>query len=216
MPKSHGFLRIAILTNDVSVDGVDLALSDRERELLTLLALCGGYAEADVLASLMWPNDDPPEAARSLWTCLMALRKSLPNPAIVSGDGNVYGLDAAISVDVWEIEQYLRASRSASRPRCSVDALLFRRLTRFQHTYRFGVACWAWSLSLRAQIDTYRRDVGLMLGRGLIAEGRIYEANATARQLLAAFPGAQAVRELAADAEQRLIQSYLLAAPKAG
>jgi len=211
-----GYVRIALLTNEVSIDGVELALDDRECELLTFLCLAGGYADAESLASMIWPHELPGEAVKFLWTSLTRLHKALPNPAIIRNESGGYRLDAAIAIDLWEIDVYLRGRRVATRPRCTVDELLYRRFQQFAIAHRFHVAQWAWSHSLRLQIDGYRREVGVFLGRGLLEAGRVYHAYRIAKELVAAFPSTPEVRALLYDVERRLADSYLLALPKAG
>lgn len=208
-------MRLAVLTNQIAVDGIAVALGERETELLSLLVLSGGYGDAQILADLMFPGMDYNDAARALWDCIRSLAQALPNPSILRSEKHGYRLDAALAVDLWEIEVYLR-SRAGGRPRCSVSELLYRRLLRFNQTYRYTLANWAWSLPLRGQIDAYRREVGIALATDLLAEGRIYEAHRTATQIVTAFPNSDRAHALALDIERRLIDNYLLARPRAG
>jgi two-component SAPR family response regulator len=213
---SQGYVRISILTNEIGVDGVALALPNRESELLTLLALCGGYADAISLASAMWPHAESNKALARLWSSVMELRKSLPNPSMLHNEQEGYALDAALSVDLWQIDAYLRSHRCATRSRCGIDNLLYRRLVRFHYTHRYRVLQWAWSLSIRSLIETYRRDVGLWLGWGFLAEERVYEAHSVATQLVATYPSCASSRGLLETVERRLADAYLMAAPRAG
>ncbi len=214
MPQ--GSVRLAILTNEIAVDGVQLALAERESELLTLLCLCGGYADADALAAQLWPAYERREAVMALFVAANALRRALPDSAMLRAERCGYGLDASISVDLWQIDEYLRAHRCATRSRCAIDERLYRRLTAFHCTHRYRIARWRWAQPLRALIERYRRDAGLWLGWGLLAEDRVYEAHGVANELLAADPSSASVRGLFAAVERRLVAFYLPTIAKAG
>lgn len=213
---TQGYVRISVLTNEVFVDGAPLALGDREGELMTLLALCGGFADAVSLATSMWPNAQLEDGLTDLWACVTSLHKALPDPSILYNDKDGYALEASISVDLWEIDAYLRSHRYASRPRTSIDNVLYRRLAKFHYTHRYVIGRWAWSASLRSLIERYRRDVGLWLGWGLLNENRVYQAHSIALQLLAAYPSCATARGLLEAVERRLADAYLVAVPKAG
>jgi len=201
---SQGSVRLELLTGVAVVDGERLTLTDRQSELLALLCVCGGYASADALASLLWPEAPRNEAFMAVWIDANDLRRVLPNPSMLRLEPHGYVLDADVALDLWDIDEYLRAHRCASRPRCAIDRQLYGRLVRFHETQRFRIARWRWSRSLRELADRYRRDVGLWLAWGLLAEQRVYEAHGVARDLVATYPSCRSSRGVLETVQRRM------------
>ncbi len=211
-PSEKTHVRVAVLSNDVFVDGVKLALSDRESELFTLIALRGGYMDAEAIASAMWPETDVVESLKALRVCIARVRKLVPHRALIQNEKNGYRIDGDISVDLREIDRSLRDCRERnveSLPAGYLEAL-YRRLQQFRETQRVRSERWSWFSSVELQIDSYRREVGLNLGRNLLAAGRIYEAHRVAQQLVATDPLCELSRELSIRVELAL-ENYALA-----
>lgn len=208
--KRH--FRASILTNEFFVDVGRLALSDRESELLAILALRGGYMDAEAIAAAMWSDVDIVESLKALRVYISRVRKILPHPSLIKSEKNGYRLDATISTDLWEIDAALREQRGRDLDTVDVGDLeaLFRRLQDFYETQRVRSIRWSWFPAVELQIDSYRREIGLCLGHRLLALGRVYEAHRIGQQLVASDQLCELSRELSIKV-QLALENYTVA-----
>jgi len=204
--------RAAILTNEFFVDGLRLALSDRESELLAILALRGGYMDAEAIAAAMWSDVDIVESLKALRVYISRVRKIVPHPSLIQSEKNGYHLDAAISLDLWEIDAALREQRGRDLDTVAAADLeaLYRRLQDFYETQRVRSIRWSWFPAVELQIDSYRREVGLCLGHRLLVLGRVYEAHRIAQQLVSSDQLCELSRELSIKV-QLALENYAVA-----
>lgn len=102
-------------TGDRELNG---ALTAKQRELLVYLALQPQGVRREVLNEAVWPDSQPPRPYNSFHNTLSMLRRALSDAtdglignAILNDDGR-YQLDGAfVSVDYWQLQHALQASR---------------------------------------------------------------------------------------------------------
>lgn len=194
-------LRTAVLTNEIFVDEAKLAMSDREHEVLAIVALRQGHMDAEAIAASIWPDADICESLKALRVYISRLRKLLSQPELIASVQNGYRINGTISVDLWEIDSQLRDHRVADGDTPVEELeLLYRRLRSFFERQGRRSIRWSWFAPVELQIDSYRREVGLHLGQKLLAAGRIYEAHRVAEQLVVADPLCELSRALSIKA----------------
>jgi hypothetical protein len=93
----------------VFVDGSEVALTKRERQILTIIALSRRPIPSDHLADMVWPDADPWKSRATLKVFVHRLRARLGRyDAIVTGSGTL-AIGPDVRVDLLEWSEYIRA-----------------------------------------------------------------------------------------------------------
>jgi hypothetical protein len=98
MPQRARALLIRLAEGDAVLDGQPLSLSDRELEVLTLLAVAGRPLDSATVAEHVWPDSPPERAAASLKVYASRLRTKLLDPHAIVADRNGYRLNLTHTV----------------------------------------------------------------------------------------------------------------------
>jgi DNA-binding response OmpR family regulator len=105
-------LRIELAEGAVLVGDRQISLTDRELELLTLLALAGRPLDAEAVGRRIWPGFDGARAAASLKVYANRLRTKLGHPDAISSDRRGYRLNLPHEI---ELDQHAGASNLLAR-----------------------------------------------------------------------------------------------------
>jgi len=90
----------------VRVDGAEVRLSPQGRVLVTRLALAGGdQVRVDAVADSLWHGDLPASYRKVIHNRVVELRRH--HAALISSDGDAYGLGRGVAIDCDELEATL-------------------------------------------------------------------------------------------------------------
>ncbi|MDB5026757.1 MAG: hypothetical protein JWO66_446 [Candidatus Eremiobacteraeota bacterium] len=172
-------LFVELLAGRVTRDGAPLKLSDKEMELLALLASTQGTLSRDRIGEALWDHLDPEEWPNNLKVTLSRLRSKLGVSDAVSSANGGYRLSPEIDVDVTRAEALLRA--------CRVDGINDENRGELRHildAYRSGAATryerFIWMSPALARINELVCTAGLLLARDALRNERYEDAHACA------------------------------------
>ena len=188
-------VEVHVFGGTVSRDGVAVALSDREHQLLVALAVSHGPASRNDLLERLWPERDAVAATNLLKVYVNRLRKRLGTRRFVELGANGYSLAGNVHVDVAEAEDALRVG--AGLPLDPVQrarlAAVHRAVTRPRLE---RMRAWPWFGPVDARLARVAADVTRTLCDDACAGGRYGDSVAYARALVDADPCDEDAREL--------------------
>lgn len=209
-------LTVELFAGRVARGAEPIRLSDKEFELLALLASSHGALSRDRIGEALWDHLDPEEWPNNLKVTISRIRTKLAmRDGIVAADGR-YRLSPMIDVDLRNAETIVRELENGAldeRKREDLRAILV--------AYRSGAVGrydrFAWVQPLLARIDDLLCTAGTALAGDAFAHGRFDEALARASEIAAIDPFNETVcevtmRVLAArgdlDGARRELQRY--------
>lgn len=193
--RSEPHLTVEILAGRVTRDGVPLRLTDKEVELLVLLASAHGPLSRDRIGEALWDHLDPEEWPNNLKVTLSRLRAKLGvRDAVLSGDGR-YRLSPAIEIDLRRAEALVRDVRDAV-----LDEAARASLREILSSYRTGAATryerYTWMQGSVARLDELVCGAGTILGNDALGRGSLDDALVFAREVAGVDPFYEAAAEI--------------------
>jgi len=188
-------LTVELFAGRVARDTARVRLSQKEFELLALLASSHGALSRDRIGEALWDHLDPEEWPNNLKVTLSRIRTKLATrDGIVVSEGR-YRLSPMIGVDLRSAETAVRESESGAlddRRRAELRAILV--------AYRSGAVGrydrFSWVQPLLARIDDVVCTAGAALANDAFANGRFDEALGYAADVAAIDPFNETVCEL--------------------
>jgi DNA-binding SARP family transcriptional activator len=178
-------LTVELLAARVTRDGERVKLTDKELELMALLACAHGTLSRDRIGETLWEHLDPEEWPNNLKVTLSRLRTKLGvRDAILSANGG-YRLAPTIEVDLRRAEAITRELDDGELDDGALDASVRDDLRAIVASYRSGSAAryerFAWMQSALVRIHGVICNAGLGLARDALSGERFDEALAEAR-----------------------------------
>ncbi|HTW86097.1 MAG TPA: BTAD domain-containing putative transcriptional regulator [Candidatus Sulfotelmatobacter sp.] len=165
---------IELLAGRVTRDGADVPFSDKEFELLTLLAATPGPVSRDRIGEALWDHLDPEEWANNLKVTIYRIRTRLGRRDAIVADGGRHRLAPTIEIDLRRAETLVRGRSS------TLDDDVRRALQTIVDTHRNGIASryerYAWSHQLVARIAEVVGTAAATLAADALARGATAEA----------------------------------------
>lgn len=188
-------LTVELFAGHVARDTARVRLSQKEFELLALLASSHGALSRERIGEALWDHLDPEEWPNNLKVTVSRIRTKLAaRDGIVVSDGR-YRLSPMIGVDLRMAETVVRESESGvldDRRRTQLRAVLA--------AYRSGAVGrydrFSWVQPLLTRIDDVVCTAGALLANDAFANGRLDEALEHASDVAAIDPFNEAVCEL--------------------
>jgi len=173
-------LTVELLAGRVTRDGVAIKLSDKEFELLVLLAVSHGAVSRDRVGAALWDHLDPEEWPNNLKVTVSRLRSKLGERDSVTSTPGGYRLSPAIEVDLRWAETYVR-----EHERRELDEAASMMLSGIVDAYRVGSHAryerFVWMHSSIARIRDVVCTAGLALARDALRRGAHRDALDAAR-----------------------------------
>jgi two-component system OmpR family response regulator len=172
-------LTVELLAGRVTRDGEPVKLTDKELELMALLACAHGALSRDRVGEALWGHLDPEEWPNNVKVTLSRLRTKLgARDAVLSSNGG-YRLAPTIEVDLRRAETITRQLSDGALGDGVRDVL-----RAIVAAYRSGSAAryerFGWMQSSLVRIHGVICSAGLGLARDALSEGRFDEALAEA------------------------------------
>jgi DNA-binding SARP family transcriptional activator len=173
-------IAVELLGGRVVRDGVPLKLTEKEFELITLLATAHGVVSKDKIGEALWDHLDPEEWPNNIKVTLSRLRSKLAFREAVQVEGGGYRLSPAIEVD-------LRRAESVTRQRAYdvLDDPTREALESIVSSYGSGASArygrFAWMQPTLVRINDVACTAGLALARDALLAERYDDALAYAR-----------------------------------
>ncbi len=202
-PARGARVRIDVLSLAISVDGRDVPLQNRERELVIALALAPGGIEREFFAEQIWPDNDRAHTRNRLKVYVSRLRRMLGETAIVSSRRTI-ALGADVAVDLRDLEDILQGGARtaddhatlAQAARTSLDQL------------GAGTRGWEWIGPHVPRLERIVRLCALAAAKSALAQDRHVEALALAESLCDEDPDDSPARELALRARRNIEAAF--------
>ena len=179
-------LRIELLAGRVLSGDEELAVRERELELLVALSLERRALSREALASRLWPELSPDEANAGLRTAVYRLRKQLRDPNAVVSTQSGYRLADTIPVDVLEAEQFVAGARRfgglSDRERTRLTDLFALQSYGLPSVY----GRWEWFEPHERRLTDLLHDAGIVLAEDDLRRGDTATAIGRAEALLRA------------------------------
>ncbi len=208
-------LRVELLTGSVRRAGAPVRLTDKEFELIALLAATRGSLSRDRIGEALWDHLDSQEWANNFKVTLYRVRKKLARDVVLADEGG-YRLSPAVAVDLRGTEARVR-----ERVAAPLDGTVREELRALLAAFRGGAAAryerFAWAHALLARIHDLVCAAGTALAADALAGDRPADALAFARELREIDPFDERACELAvrallaqgdADGARREYQRY--------
>ncbi|HVA27689.1 MAG TPA: BTAD domain-containing putative transcriptional regulator [Candidatus Baltobacteraceae bacterium] len=164
-------IAVDVTVGRVRVDGVTVALSGRELELVLALAMRREASSRLRLAAMLWPDLDSNAARNALSVCLHRLRAHLGRGNAIVRERDGYRLHDDATVDLWEIERaagHLRTRELLHEP----DRVALERMWALLREKRpERMERWEWFEPVRRRLDALRADVSHRLGVEALERG---------------------------------------------
>ncbi len=180
-------LAIELLAGRVTTDGVTVRLTDKEFELLALLASTRGMLSRERIGEALWDHLDPGEWANNFKVTLYRVRTKLAVRDVVLADEGRYRLAPTIDVDLRRAETIVR-----ERARQPLDDTTREQIRAIVETFAAGAATrydrFAWAQPLLARIADVGCAAGIALANDAWRRGRHDEALSYAASVSAADP----------------------------
>ncbi len=174
-------LRVELLAGSVTRAGAAVRLTDKEFELVALLASTRGSLSRDRIGETLWDHLDPQEWANNFKVTLYRVRKKLARDVVVADEGQ-YRLSPAVEVDLRQAEASVREHAAAP-----LGGTVREGLRALLAAFRGGAAAryerFAWARPLLARIHDLVLGAGTALANDALAGGRHAEALAYACEL---------------------------------
>lgn len=167
---------IELLGGRVTRNGEPLRLSDKEFELMALLASSHAPLTRDRIGEALWNHLDPEEWPNNLKVTLSRIRAKLGMRDCVTLTDCRYRLAPSIDVDVRRTEDVLRARRSGERlPEETVHSLSLA-LSAFSTGAVNRFDRYSWAHGVVARLNDVACSAGIALARDALARGAHAEA----------------------------------------
>jgi DNA-binding winged helix-turn-helix (wHTH) protein len=101
--SSEARIVLSLVTGAVKINDAEIALSNREYELLFFLALHQGVASTDLLSESLWPESDADRARTSLKVTISRLRLRLGDASLIRATKNGYKLLGRPQIDILNV-----------------------------------------------------------------------------------------------------------------
>jgi len=192
-PTAH--VAIELLAGRV-VDGETVVrMTDKEFELLALLASTHGTLSRDRIGEALWDHLDPEEWRNNFKVTVYRIRKKLAPREIVLADGGGFRLAPSVDVDMRRAEAVVR--RRAGEP---LDEAARAYLTSVLDSYRSSAVArydrYAWGQQLTARIVDVVSAAGVAVAADARARDLHEQALVTARRVREIDPFNEAACEL--------------------
>jgi DNA-binding SARP family transcriptional activator len=201
-------LEIELTTGKVASNGVAVALSDRELELLVALSLRRETVPRGRLADLIWPELEEYAARNALSVCLHRLRAHLGNDGAIVRSGEGYRLHDEAWVDLWEIDRLVAAIRARGTVGDVEREALRESYARLREPRPVRMQSWEWFEHTERHIGELRLEVAMRLATDALARDGAQDALGLAHEMIAYDPCDEPAREIA-------IRAYLLLGDRA-
>ncbi len=157
-------IAVDVAAGRVRVDGVAVALSGRELELVLALAMRREASWRLRLAAMLWPDLDSNAARNALSVCLHRLRGHLGRGNAIVRDRDGYRLHDDATVDLWEIERAAGRLRTRESLHESDRVALERMWVRLREERPERMERWEWFEPVRRRLNALRVEVAHRLG----------------------------------------------------
>ena len=193
-------IAVELVTGSVLRDGEPVTLPEREKALLTAVAMRPEALARERLTDMLWP-DLPESAARNAFhVCLHRLKSRLGDDNAVVRTRDGYRLGTDVRVDLWEIDRGIHALRThenldahqARALRALYDRLRANRPAKFEE--------WEWFEPTERHLRELRCEVAQALAKHALDEGRTPDALALCHEMIAYDPCDEPAREIAIKA----------------
>ena len=160
----------------VTKDGQGVRLTDKEFELMALLAASRGVLTRDRVGDALWNHLDPEEWANNLKVTLSRLRSKLGvRDAVVSVNGAGYRLAPKIDVDLRQVEAIIRRRTPEGLDDGARNALRAA-LTSYSSGSAGRYQRFSWMQAPSARIDDAVCSAGLLLAQDALMNERFQDA----------------------------------------
>ena len=197
-------LSISFTSGTIARAGKPVSLSERETALLFALAMRPEPIARDRLTDMLWPELEDDAARNAFYVCSHRLKARLGVDGAIAHTSAGYRLRTGITVDLWEIDRELAATRSE-------DVGKAGRIAHLHGVYRQLCAArserfedWEWFTPVARHLRELRCEVAQLLATDALERGNIPEALALAHEMIAHDACDEPARELA-------IKAYLAA-----
>ncbi len=181
-------IEIAVFSGAVYRAGEVARVSDRELQLLFVLARRQAHVHRDALGDMLWPELDGAAARNALKVCVYRVRQRLGRETAIVGSERGYRLGAGIRVDLWRAEERVAALRGP-RP---LDEQGASELSGIYRTLVIGLPAfmteWEWFAPTARRIAELRLEVVERLATSAIENGDTDKALNLAREIAAHDP----------------------------
>ena len=161
---------LELLAGRVAKDGVEVRLTDKEFELLALLASTRGALTVARIGELLWDHLEPEEWRNNLKVTVYRIRKKLSDhDTIVSASGG-YRLAPTVDVDLRRVEAQVR-ERSGSGNGDETRAELRSVVDAFSPTAAARYERYAWGQQLLARVGDTVCRAGIMFASDAFGRG---------------------------------------------
>jgi DNA-binding SARP family transcriptional activator len=199
---------VEVVTGRVIRDGQPVTLAEREHALLTAIAMRPEALTRERLTDMLWPDLAESAARNAFHVCLHRLKARLENENVVVRTREGYRLGNDVRVDLWEIDRAVGGLRTS-------DALDTRQADAVRELYASLRASrppkfetWEWFESTERHLRELRCEVAQALAKDALDHGRVDDALALCREMIAYDPCDEPAREIA-------IRAYLEAGDRA-
>jgi DNA-binding SARP family transcriptional activator len=180
-------LAVELLAGRVTTDGTPVRLTDKEFELLALLASTRGMLSRERIGEALWDHLDPGEWANNFKVTLYRVRTKLAVRDVILADEGRYRLAPTIDVDLRRAETIVR-----ERARQALDDATREELRTIIETFAAGSAMrydrFAWAQPLLTRIADVSCAAGIALANDAWHRGRHDDALSYAAKVSAADP----------------------------
>jgi DNA-binding SARP family transcriptional activator len=186
--ESAEALTLSIFDGTIRRNGEPIALSNRERELLTYLALHRRPCSRQELLEAIWPNRAGPSDSL-IRVCIRRVRERLRDPAIIRGSSSgEYRLGADVRVDLEDAERLVRLAAREPVLAADVRERLEACARATQGAMPAALAAWDWIAPFAPRLEELARAVVLRLGHDALARARHDDAREYADRVLVHDP----------------------------
>jgi DNA-binding SARP family transcriptional activator len=189
-------LRVELLQESVVKEGMPFRLSDRELELVFVLALHPrGLSRANLLDTI-WPEEKAVSAARTLKTYISRLRTKFEDPAAIETLHDGYRLSPRVSVDANEIVGDVMRSRQVDILDRELEMRLEHHLRALSEMRTSRSRNWEWMVAPRESLRDHAREIATRLATLATSRGDYAGAMRYGRLLIQLDPFDEAAREV--------------------
>ena len=200
-------LEVRIITGEIVVSGKTVPVSQRQLELITLLAVRRRRFHRQAIAATLWPDSELETALGTLRTTVSRVRGTTGLGSIISTSAEGYELGADAAVDLIALRHVVGRCEAATSVSHDDRQLLEEALEQLLMRDRSRGARWEWFAPIEHELEALCWRLGGLLARGALAARRWRDALDVGRRLLAYDPlnemGCEyVVRALLADGDE--------------
>ncbi len=198
-PSTGKRVDVRFLDVSVHVDGRPCDITDKQLELLFLLASRRHGLGRQELLDVLWPELNAAAARDAFKSCLYRLRRRVPDVVRYDARFDRYAVGDAVDVDLEQLT--LITARLAKGSVAAGDADEFRAvLTAIQNGDRSRARSWDWFAPIAHRIADRAHRAAAHLARTALREERYGEALDLAHLMIDADPTDEEAREIAISA----------------